>query len=715
MDAHGWLRWLVVVLGAMLTFCLRSYADSLRTYGGGFNLRIPAEPPNPEDPNCKGWMDDAVVEVPDHLIVSDLDVRISLTHTKVFDLQIFVQGPDGRRLCLNMYNFDEYFDGEDYIGTIFDDEAQVPIEDGSPPFTGRFRPEAGSVLAVFDGQDTYGTWRLQIYDQWYADTGSLNRFELLITVPDPPALSLLAPNGAEVLVAGSTYKVKWSSTGLISDVLIEYSTNGGSSWTAVNPPNTGNSGSYNWQVPTVDSSQCLVRITDADNPSISDTSDAPFTIEDHTVIAPTVTTDPACNVRMTTARLRGVIESDGGEACQHRFRRRESGGSYVYTSWIGSETAGQSFSENIGGLNTGSLYYFNAQAKNSAGESDWGNERSFRTLKPFSGSGSGTQQDPYVITDVRELQEMSNGLACCYELANDIDASMTSQWDGGAGFVPIGNRSKKFAGHFDGWGHKIVDLYINRESDSHVGLFGYADSVSEIENVALVNVNVKGKYYVGALVGTNKGKVHNCYSTGDVNGGSGHSGEMGGLVGRNYQYAAEISNSYSTANVTGSYAVGGLVGDNCHGAIIACYSVGAISRSSKDVGGLVGSNTGVWADSFWDIGTSGQGASACGTGKTKIQMQTAATFVDAGWDFAEIWTICEHTNYPKFIWQLVAGDFLCPDGVDLADYAFWAEHWMADNCNALNDYCDSADFDQSGIVSFEDLEIFVGNWLTVGE
>jgi hypothetical protein len=85
-----------------------------------------------------------------------------------------------------MYNpFDEYSEGEDYIQTIFDDEAQIPIEEAVPPFAGRFRPLAGNRLDVFDDEDAYGLWRLQIYDAFYADTGRLDSYQLMITVPEP--------------------------------------------------------------------------------------------------------------------------------------------------------------------------------------------------------------------------------------------------------------------------------------------------------------------------------------------------------------------------------------------------------------------------------------------------------------------------------------------------------------------------------------------------
>jgi len=73
---------------------------------------------------------------------------------------------------------------------------------------------------------------------------------------------------------------------------------------------------------------------------------------------------------------------------------------------------------------------------------------------------------------------------------------------------------------------------------------------------------------------------------------------------------------------------------------------------------------GVVGDCFWDIQTSGQAASAGGTGKTTAEMQTASTFLDAGWDFVDetangmedIWWIDEGKDYPRLWWERVLGD-----------------------------------------------------------
>lgn len=171
---------IAATLGVVLGICLVASAAPVRIYGGDFALPIPAS-----TSSSKGWMNDAIIQIPDHFIVADLDVSIDITHSKVFDLQIFVQSPTGGRLCLNSYNISEYFDGENYTQTIFDDEAQSPIEQGGPPFTGRFRPESGGLLSIFDGQDAFGDWRLQVYDWWDADTGMLDNVQLIVTIPEP--------------------------------------------------------------------------------------------------------------------------------------------------------------------------------------------------------------------------------------------------------------------------------------------------------------------------------------------------------------------------------------------------------------------------------------------------------------------------------------------------------------------------------------------------
>jgi subtilisin-like proprotein convertase family protein len=172
---------LLILLGG---FCTPAFAGTVYTYSDTFNYRIPADPAS-----TKGPMLDAVINVTDHLTIFDLDIGINLTHSNVFDLQIFLESPSGTRVCLNMYDLDEYFDGEDYIKTIFDDEAEIPISEAGSDLSGRFQPI--DPLSAFDGEDAYGLWRLQIYDAYYADIGSLESYNLSITVLEPATAILL--------------------------------------------------------------------------------------------------------------------------------------------------------------------------------------------------------------------------------------------------------------------------------------------------------------------------------------------------------------------------------------------------------------------------------------------------------------------------------------------------------------------------------------------
>ena len=82
---------------------------------------------------------------------------------------------------------------------------------------------------------------------------------------------------------------------------------------------------------------------------------------------------------------------------------------------------------------------------------------SISTVYSQAAGGTGTELDPFVIEDCDELQDMQSDLGAYYKLGNDIDCSMTSTLNGGAGFAPVGSSSNPFAGSFDG-DEKKTDL-----------------------------------------------------------------------------------------------------------------------------------------------------------------------------------------------------------------------------------------------------------------
>ncbi len=181
----------------------------------------------------------------------------------------------------------------------------------------------------------------------------------------------------------------------------------------------------------------------------------------------------------------------------------------------------------------------------------------------------------------------------------DVDAA-DEYWHSGAGWDPIG----AFSATFEGNGHTIANLYINRSSGS-IGLFGSVSAGGQVRNVAVRDVAVTGSgesWVVGGLVGHNYGSISSSNVTGSVTSSGG--GPVGGLVGNNgrHRSTGSIVSSYATTMVTAlgeSQSAGGLVGYNggsgsSSGSIVASYATGAVTASgnNSEVGGLVGFNGG---------------------------------------------------------------------------------------------------------------------------
>ncbi|HPG41941.1 MAG TPA: T9SS type A sorting domain-containing protein [bacterium] len=89
-------------------------------------------------------------------------------------------------------------------------------------------------------------------------------------------ITLTSPNGGENWLAGSSHNITWTSSNISSTVNIDYSTNNGSTWSAI-IANTSNDGSHPWTIPNVPSTLCLVRIADADGSPV-DQSNSVFSI-----------------------------------------------------------------------------------------------------------------------------------------------------------------------------------------------------------------------------------------------------------------------------------------------------------------------------------------------------------------------------------------------------------------------------------------------------
>jgi subtilisin-like proprotein convertase family protein len=123
-------------------------------------------------------------------LISDINVQLTIMHTYVSDLQLTLIGPGGQRVLLADSRGGG---GENFVNTIFDDQATVPIANGNAPFTGSYIPEQS--LALFNNTNVHGEWRLLAYDGSGLDVGTITAWELQVTsasaVDDPanPALA----------------------------------------------------------------------------------------------------------------------------------------------------------------------------------------------------------------------------------------------------------------------------------------------------------------------------------------------------------------------------------------------------------------------------------------------------------------------------------------------------------------------------------------------
>ena len=201
----------------------------------------------------------------------------------------------------------------------------------------------------------------------------------------------------------------------------------------------------------------------------------------------------------------------------------------------------------------------------------------------FSGSGSGTKDDPYRIFNADQLNQVRNFAEktdVYFSLEADIDMT---QWiaenNPSQGWLPIGNNNSGFRGKFNGNGHTISNLWINRPNTDYIGLFGYISTGADIQNLKLENADYVGKDYVGGFVGycNNANSITSCAFNGKISGND----YIGGICGYNFNenYDMTISDCLTDSHIKGRDYIGGICGYNYNEAYLNNYN-NMIPRSS---------------------------------------------------------------------------------------------------------------------------------------
>lgn len=180
----------------------------------------------------------------------------------------------------------------------------------------------------------------------------------------------------------------------------------------------------------------------------------------------------------------------------------------------------------------------------------------------FSGSGTGTESDPYLIYNENQLAQLGNFLnqeGVYFRLQKDLDmTNWIAENNPGQGWMPVGVSSSPFKGIFDGNNHKISGIFINRSSTDYVGFFGYISSAT-ITNLTVEYSSIKGDEKVGGLAGyAGSSTITGCNVVVTANDAITGNSATGGLVG--LCSGTNISGSAFVGNIAGATNVGGVIG-----------------------------------------------------------------------------------------------------------------------------------------------------------
>ena len=113
------------------------------------------------------------INVTQNKLITDLNVTVNITHPWIGDLDLKLISPYGVSVQLVTGRED---DGDNYMNTIFDNDAPDTILSGVAPYTGLFRPQGD--LSVLNGLESYGSWTLEVIDGGPEDIGTINNWSI---------------------------------------------------------------------------------------------------------------------------------------------------------------------------------------------------------------------------------------------------------------------------------------------------------------------------------------------------------------------------------------------------------------------------------------------------------------------------------------------------------------------------------------------------------
>jgi N-acetylneuraminic acid mutarotase len=157
---------------------------------------------------------------------------------------------------------------------------------GPPPFNtgGRYQPAADSWTATSTTNAPEArrlhtaVWTGSEMIVWGGSSG--NTGGRYCAQPARPPITVIQPNGGEVWTAGRVHQIRWNANVRHTDhLIIQYSRDGGASWFRIAQDIPAFTVAYWWQVDNFPTAQGRIKILLQEDRSITDESDANFTVQ----------------------------------------------------------------------------------------------------------------------------------------------------------------------------------------------------------------------------------------------------------------------------------------------------------------------------------------------------------------------------------------------------------------------------------------------------
>ncbi len=127
------------------------------------------------DANTAGVV--STINVPNNFLVSDVNITLDVSHSWLWDLQVYLKAPNGTELLIYDRTCGSSGQQRQNINATFDDEAgSVVCINAIPAISGTTKPT--NILSAFNGISSLGTWQLKFVDNSHGDVGTINNWSI---------------------------------------------------------------------------------------------------------------------------------------------------------------------------------------------------------------------------------------------------------------------------------------------------------------------------------------------------------------------------------------------------------------------------------------------------------------------------------------------------------------------------------------------------------